>query len=105
MPDIVQEVTIEAMSEKVFNAITRQDELAQWWTNHVTAEPRVGSLAEFSFDNEATVFKMEITKLDAEKSVHHNRGDCRDRRILAQPESARLPVAPPVGARALSSAR
>jgi uncharacterized protein YndB with AHSA1/START domain len=70
MPDIVQEVTIEAMPEKVFNAITRQDELAQWWTNHVTAEPRVGSLAEFSFNNGAYVFKLEITELRVAKSVH-----------------------------------
>src|SRR6266566_8867033 len=70
MPDIVQELTIEATPEKVFNAITRQDELAQWWTNDAKAEPRVGSLAEFSFDNGAVVFKMEITELNVAKSVH-----------------------------------
>ena len=70
MSDILQEVTIEALPEKVFNAITRQDELVQWWTKHVTAEPKVGSIAEFRFDNGAVVFKMEIAELDAGKRVH-----------------------------------
>ena len=70
MSDILQEVTIEASPEKVFNAITHQDELAQWWTKHVTAEPGIGSIAEFRFDNGAVVFKMEIAELDAGKRVH-----------------------------------
>ncbi len=70
MPDIVQEPTIETAPEKVFNAITLQDELAQWWTNHVTAEPKVGSLAKFSFDNGAVVFQMEVAELDPAKKVH-----------------------------------
>jgi uncharacterized protein YndB with AHSA1/START domain len=70
MPDIAQELTIEATPEKVFNALTQQDELAQWWTNHVTAEPKVGSIAKFSFDNGAVVFQMEIAELNAGKRVH-----------------------------------
>ena len=70
MPDIVQELTIEAAPEKVFNALTRQEELAQWWTNHVTAVPKVGSIAEFSFNNGAVVFRMEIAELNPGKRVH-----------------------------------
>lgn len=70
MPDIVQELTVEATPENVYNAITRQDELAQWWTNHVTAEPKVGSIAEFRFENGAVVFQIEIAELDAAKKVH-----------------------------------
>ena len=70
MPDIVQELTIEATPENVFNAITNQDELAQWWTNQVTAEPKVGSIAEFTFDKRAVVFKMEIIELNAGKQVY-----------------------------------
>jgi uncharacterized protein YndB with AHSA1/START domain len=69
MADIVQELTIEARPEKVFAALTRQDELAQWWTTHVTTEPRVGSVAEFRFDNGATVFQMEIVELVDGKKV------------------------------------
>jgi len=70
MADIVQEMTIEATPEKVFNALTRQVELAQWWTNHVNAEPRVGSVAEFRFNDGAVVFHMEITELVDGKKVH-----------------------------------
>lgn len=68
MPDIVQELTIEAPPENVFTAITQQDEITQWWANYVTAEPAVGSLAELRFDN-GEVMRMEITDLTAGKNV------------------------------------
>lgn len=70
MPDIVQEITLGTTPENVYNAITRQDELAQWWTNHVSAKPQVGSIAEFRFNNGEVVFQMEITGLNAGKKVH-----------------------------------
>src|SRR5437762_12847908 len=70
MPDIVQELTIEAAPEKVVNALTRQEELAPWWTNHVTAVPKVGSIAEFIFNNGAVVFRIEIADINPWKSVH-----------------------------------
>ena len=49
MPAIVLERTITAAPERVFAALTQQDDLAQWWTNDVRATPAVGSLAEFRF--------------------------------------------------------
>jgi uncharacterized protein YndB with AHSA1/START domain len=68
MSDIVQELTIEATPENVFHALTRPIGIAGWWSNRVTAEPKVGSLTEVRF--ESGVMKMEITDLEVEKNVH-----------------------------------
>jgi uncharacterized protein YndB with AHSA1/START domain len=69
MADIVQDTTIAVAPERVYGAITRQQELARWWTRDVKAEPTVGSLAEFRFDKGETVFELEIVALDAAKKV------------------------------------
>jgi uncharacterized protein YndB with AHSA1/START domain len=69
MSDIVQELTIEATPENVFHALTLPDGITGWWSNHVTAEPKVGSLTEVRFEN-GGIFKMEITDLEVGKKVH-----------------------------------
>jgi uncharacterized protein YndB with AHSA1/START domain len=68
MSDIVQELTIEATPENVFHALTLPDGITGWWSNHVTAEPKVGSLTEVRFEN-GGIFKMEITDLEVGKKV------------------------------------
>ncbi len=71
MSTIVQELTIEAAPEKVFHALTRPEEIAGWWSNHVSAAPKVGALIEVRFEN-GNVFKLEITDLELAKKVHWN---------------------------------
>lgn len=68
MPDIAQELAIEASPEAVFQAITRPDEITRWWANQVVAEATVGSLAELRFDN-GEVMTMEIIDLAVGKKV------------------------------------
>ncbi len=68
MSDIVQELTIAATPETVFTAITQQDDITRWWANDVTAEPTIGSLAAFRFDN-GEVMTMEIIDLAVGKKV------------------------------------
>jgi uncharacterized protein YndB with AHSA1/START domain len=68
MSEIVQELTIKATPEKVFHALIRPDGIAGWWSNHVTAEPVVGSLTEVRFEN-GGVFQMEMTNLEVGKKV------------------------------------
>jgi uncharacterized protein YndB with AHSA1/START domain len=67
MSEIVQELRIEATPEKVFHALTTPDGIAAWWSNQVTAEPKVGALTEVRF--ESGVFQMEITDLEVGKKV------------------------------------
>lgn len=69
MSDIVEELTIEAMPENVFHALTLPDGIAGWWSNHVIAECKVGSLTEVRFEN-GGVMKMEITDLEVGKKVY-----------------------------------
>ncbi len=70
MPAIVKELTITTTPENVFNALTRQDELALWWTNDLRVRPEVGSLAEFRFHQGAFVLQFEIAELNANEKVH-----------------------------------
>lgn len=51
MADIKHLVLIQASAESVYRAITEQAGLAGWWTTQTVAEPRVGSVAEFTFGN------------------------------------------------------
>lgn len=69
MLDIVRTLTIEATPESVFRAITAQDRVARWWANSVSAEPKVGSGAEFRFDNGEAV-RTEFAELEFAKRVH-----------------------------------
>lgn len=68
MSDIIQELMIEATPENVFHALTLSEGINGWWSNHVTAEPRLGSITEVRFVNE--VMKMEIIDLEVGKRVH-----------------------------------
>jgi len=68
MSDIVQGLTINATPDGVFAAITQPDEITRWWANGVTAQPTVGSLAVFRFDN-GEVMTMEIADLAVGKKV------------------------------------
>ncbi len=69
MSDIIQELTIEATPENVFHALTLPGGITGWWSNHVTAEPKVGTLTEVRFEN-GRIFKMEITDLEVGKKVY-----------------------------------
>lgn len=68
MSEIVQELTIEATPERVFQALTTPDGIAVWWSNLVTAEPEVGAFTEVRF--ESGIMKMEITDLEVGKKAH-----------------------------------
>jgi uncharacterized protein YndB with AHSA1/START domain len=70
MAAIVKELTIAAAPERVFNALTKPDEIAHWWTNDLSAKPEVGSLAEFRFSQGTFVIQFEVAELDEGSKVH-----------------------------------
>ena len=49
MAAIVKELSIEAAPQRVWGALTQQDEIVQWWANEARVKPEVGSLGEFRF--------------------------------------------------------
>lgn len=69
MPDILHQLVIEAPPSAVYRALTEPGELASWWTADVEAEPELGSVAVFGFDDRTTVFKMKIEDLEADGFV------------------------------------
>ena len=70
MADIVEELTIEASPERVFNALTQQDKIACWWTDDLSVTPEVGSLAELRFSQGTLVIQFEVAELDKDKKVY-----------------------------------
>lgn len=69
MINMPHQITINATSEKVYEAITTSEGFKGWWTSDVKAEPEVGSVAEFGFYNRKAVFKMHIDQLELGKLV------------------------------------
>jgi uncharacterized protein YndB with AHSA1/START domain len=68
MAEIKHLVVIDAPVETVYRAITEQSGLAAWWTEQTVAEPRAGSIAEFSF-GERYHNKMRVVALDESARV------------------------------------
>ncbi len=63
MPHILHQIKISAPPERVFDAIATADGLRSWWTTDAIAEPIEGSIAEFGFNDRATVFRMRVDEL------------------------------------------
>jgi uncharacterized protein YndB with AHSA1/START domain len=49
MAEIFHYIKINTATKTVYRALTKQEGLASWWTKDVTAEPKIGSIAEFVF--------------------------------------------------------
>ena len=69
MSVIVEELTLEAAPQRVWGAITQQDEIVQWWAYEARVKPEVGSLAEFRFRQGAFVMQFEVAELDQDEKV------------------------------------
>ena len=69
MVAIVKELTIEAAPQRVWGAITQQDEIVQWWAYEARVKPEVGSLGEFRFRQGAFVIQFEVAELDQDEKV------------------------------------
>ena len=67
MAAIVKEFTVEATPQRVWDALTRPDEIACWWTDDLNFTPEVGSLAEFRFSQRTFIIQLEVSEL-AERS-------------------------------------
>lgn len=64
MPEIIEEFSIAAPVEKVWEAVSSTEGLKNWWTDDSMSESKLGGKAEFGFQNRTTVFTMETTLFD-----------------------------------------
>ncbi|HEV8285889.1 MAG TPA: SRPBCC domain-containing protein [Chitinophagaceae bacterium] len=67
MADIRHKLVIKTSSEKVYEAITTQEGLANWWCKQTTAKPEVGFVNTFTFGNLKN--EMKVTELTPNKRV------------------------------------
>jgi len=67
MESIRHRLTIKVPAEKVYEAVTTQNGLQNWWCRQTTAKPEVGFINTFTFGELKN--KMKITNLDAGKSI------------------------------------
>ncbi len=70
MSAIIEELTIEAAPQRVWGAITQQDEIVRWWAYEARVKPEVGSLGEFRFRPPAGALQFEVAELDEGSKVH-----------------------------------
>ncbi len=70
MAAIVEELTIAATPGRVWGALTKPDEIVQWWAYEARVQPEVGSLGEFRFRPPAGVLQFEVAELDQDEKVH-----------------------------------
>jgi uncharacterized protein YndB with AHSA1/START domain len=68
MPDIVHRVGIRASAERVFAALSEEQDLAGWWTRDVKALPVVGAINQFRFGNYG-FNEMKVLELSPAKRV------------------------------------
>lgn len=70
MPSIIKEFIIRARPGRVYSVLTQQEEIAQWWTDDLSAKPEVGSVAEFRFQKwGGGTLQFEITELQEGENV------------------------------------
>ncbi len=69
MAAILKELTIQATPRRVWDALTKPDEIARWWTDDVSIQPEVGTLAEFRFSQGTFVIQFEVAELDEEAKM------------------------------------
>ena len=69
MVAIIEKLTIKAEPQRVWRALTEQDEIIKWWTYEARVEPVVGSIGEFSFRQGAFTLRLEVAELEPYKKV------------------------------------
>ncbi|WP_152270330.1 SRPBCC family protein [Agriterribacter humi] len=67
MAEIRHNVVIKATPEKIYQAITTQEGLANWWAKQTTAKPDVGFVNTFTFGTFRN--EMKVILLNPNKKV------------------------------------
>ncbi len=64
---IKHKLTLKATADKVFDALTTQEGLQNWWAKQTVAKPAIGFVNEFTFGSVKN--EMEITRLTPGREV------------------------------------
>ena len=69
MYDILHQISIQAPTREVYDAIATESGLKRWWTSDTEYEGRAGGNALFGFMNRAMVFHMKIEEMEPSTRV------------------------------------
>lgn len=69
MSQMRHQVRIDASTQTVYKALTTQEGLRGWWIGDSVAEPRVGSIAKFTYGEAGTPLRMRIAELVPDDKV------------------------------------
>src|SRR6266542_2038930 len=73
MVDIIHRIGIKAPAAKVYKALSTLEGLANWWTEEVEGEEKIGGKIKFTFRSETGDIKgemsMQVQELNPQKNV------------------------------------
>jgi uncharacterized protein YndB with AHSA1/START domain len=69
MADVLHQVGIQSSPKTVFTALTEENGIKAWWSEHAKAQAKVGFLNEVSFYGASVTFKLRVKELDPDKKV------------------------------------
>ena len=69
MADVLHQVAINATPAKVYQAITEEAGIKNWWSEHTQAQPTLNSIASVSFYNNMVTFKLRLAELQENSRV------------------------------------
>jgi len=67
--DLIHRIEISAPAEKIYRALTTEEEIRGWWTTDVKMDNKAGGKATFGFFKHSTEFQMQIEELKAPSVV------------------------------------
>ncbi len=67
--DSLHQIEIKASPEAIFKAITEQEGISKWWSEHTKAEPKEGFVNEVSFYGGMAVFMLRNKTLESNKKL------------------------------------
>lgn len=65
--DIVHETIIHTTQDRIYQALTEPNQLVAWYAPDIQTEPRVGSVAEFTFSR--GTIRVEIMALEPARKI------------------------------------
>ena len=69
MSTLSHSVPVNASPDKIYAAVATQAGMQGWWTQDTKMTPKVGSKAEFGFDDRKMVFRMTIDEMTPNRSI------------------------------------
>ena len=68
MANIKHNLVIKSSTQNIYNAITTEEGLSNWWTNDTIAKPEIGFINQFQFGPEHCK-KIKVVELDNSNKV------------------------------------